>query len=112
VRRNGRLLIDGGVINPIPLNRVARTEGDVLVGIDVSGHDYEAQSVEHLNHYTILSRVSSLMIRQNSILMAQLTHPDVLVDIQMSNYGTFDFDKSEELIEIGRQETRQALEAL
>jgi NTE family protein len=52
------------------------------------------------------------MIRQNSILMAQLTHPDVLVDIQMSNYGTFDFDKSEELIEIGRQETRQALEAL
>ena len=112
VRRNGRLLIDGGVINPIPLNRVARTEGDMLVGIDVSGHDYEAQSVEHLNHYTILSRVSSLMIRQNSILMAQLTHPDVLVDIQMSNYGTFDFDKSEELIEIGRQKTRQALEVL
>ena len=112
VHRNGRLLIDGGVINPIPLNRVARTEGDMLVGIDVSGHDYEGQTVAHFNYYTMLSRVSSLMIRQNSILMAQLTHPDVLVDIQMSNYGTFDFDKSEELIEIGRQETRQALEAL
>ena len=43
VRRDGMILIDGGVTNPIPLNRVARHEGDILVGIDVSGHDYAAQ---------------------------------------------------------------------
>ena len=61
------------------------------------------------NYYTMLSRVSSLMIRQNSILMAQLTKPDVLVDIQMSRYGGFDYDKSEKLIAIGRQKTQQAL---
>ena len=40
VRRDGMILIDGGVTNPIPLNRVERHEGDLLVGIDVSGHDY------------------------------------------------------------------------
>ena len=49
------------------------------------------------------------MIRQNAILMAQLTKPDILVDIQMSRYTTFDFDKSEKLIAIGRQKTLQAI---
>ena len=136
VQRDGMILIDGGVTNPIPMNRVARHEGDILVGVDVSGHDYKKQSEiqEELaekrkhstslsqqilnklipdnlefNYYTMLSRVSSLMIRQNSILMAQLMKPDVLVDIQMSRYGGFDYDKSEKLIEIGRQKTLQAL---
>ena len=52
------------------------------------------------------------MIRQNSILMAQLMKPDVLVDIQMSRYGGFDYDKSEKLIAIGRQKTLQALSKL
>ena len=137
VKRDGMILIDGGVTNPIPMNRVARCEGDILVGIDVSGHDYEAQwEKQHkltekrkrstslsqkilnrlipdnldFNYYTMLSRVSSLMIRQNSILMAQLMKPEILVDIQMSRYGGFDYDKSEKVIAIGRQKTLQALQ--
>ena len=136
VHRDDMILIDGGVTNPIPMNRVVRHEGDILVGIDVSGHDYKKQSEIQqelaekrkrskslsqqilnklipdnleFNYYTMLSRVSSLMIRQNSILMAQLMKPDVLVDIQMSRYGGFDYDKSEKLIAIGRQKTQQAL---
>ena len=136
VYRDGMILIDGGVTNPIPLNRVVRHDGDILVGVDVSGHDYKKQSEiqqelaekrKHstslsqqilnklipdnleFNYYTMLSRVSSVMIRQNSILMAQLMKPDVLVDIQMSRYGGFDYDKSEKIIAIGRQKTEQAL---
>ena len=136
VRRDGMVLIDGGVTNPLPLNRVKRHKGDILVGIDVSGHDYETQSqIQHelaekrrhstslsqqilnklipdnleFNYYTMLSRVSSMMIRQNSVLMTKLMKPDVLVDIQMSRYGGFDYDKSEKLIAIGRQKTQQAL---
>ena len=85
VRRDGMILIDGGVTNPLPLNRVARRDGDILVGVDVSGHDYETQWKEQqelaerrkhstslsqkilnrlipdnleFNHYTMLSRVS------------------------------------------------------
>ena len=136
VRRDGMILIDGGVTNPIPLNRVDRQDGDILVGIDVSGHDYRAQSALHeelterrkqkkslpaqiidklipdnidFNYYTVLSRVSSLMIRQNSLLMEQLTHPDILVDIQMARITTFDFDKSEKIITYGRKLTHQSL---
>ena len=137
VERNGMILIDGGVVNPIPLNRVVRNKGDLLVGVDVSGHDYKTQeAMKHklserrkhdksiaamilnklvpenidFNYYTMLSRTSSLMIRQNSKLMAQLMNPDILVDIQISRYGGFDYDKSEKLIAIGRQKTMKAFE--
>jgi NTE family protein len=50
------------------------------------------------------------MIRQNSILMTRLMNPDILIDIQMNRYGTFDFDKSEKLIAIGRQKAAAAID--
>ena len=136
VQRDGMILIDGGVTNPIPMNRVVRHDGDILVAVDVSGEDYATQWKEkqelserrkqqtsfsqkiinklrpesiEFNSYTMLSRASSLMIRQNSILMAQLMHPDVLVDIQMARYGSFDYDKSEKLVAIGRKNMLEAL---
>ena len=109
---------------------------DILVGVDVSGHDYKSQWDEmhrltewqkndnslkakildklipdniEFNYYTVLSRTSSLMIRQNSILMAKLMKPEMLIDIQMSRYGGFDYDKSEKIIAIGRQKTSLAI---
>ena len=136
VQRDGMVLIDGGVINPIPLNRVQRQVGDILVGVDVSGHDYKAQWEKKqqlaerrkqdkslkaqildklipdnidFNYLTVLSRTSSLMIRQNAILMAQLMHPDMLIDIQMARYGSFDYDKSEKIIALGHQKTSLAI---
>lgn len=139
VRINGMVLIDGGIVNPLPLNRVARKKGDLLVGVDVSGHDYLGQnalqnfieqrrkkdkSLSQLilnkllpdnldfNYYTLLSRTSSIMIRQNSKLMVQLTHPDMLIDIQLNRYGGFDYDKSEKLINFGHHYAQKAIEKL
>ena len=136
VRRDGMILIDGGVTNPLPLNRVMRHEGDRLVGVDVSGYDFEGENelqreqekkrktVRSLtktildkltpdnldfNYFTLLSRSSSIMLRQNSRLMTQLTHPDMLVDIQLQGIDGFDFDKSEKLIAIGHEEARKQL---
>lgn len=136
VQRDNMVLIDGGILNPIPLNRVKRQAGDILVGVDVSGCDYESQWQEmhqltewqkndhslkakildklipddiEFNYFSVLARSSSLMIRQNSILMTKLMKPEMLVDIQMNRYGIFDFDKSEKIIALGRQKTSQAL---
>ena len=137
VQRDDMVLIDGGILNPIPFNRVKRNAGDILVGVDVSGCDYKSQWEEmhqlitgwqkdshslkarildkiipddlEFNYFSLLARTSSLMIRQNSIPMAKLMKPDMLVDIQMNRYGIFDFDKSEKIITIGRQKASQTL---
>ena len=39
VQIGDKLLIDGGILNPLPLQIVARTEGDILVAMDISGKD-------------------------------------------------------------------------
>ncbi|MBR2150917.1 MAG: patatin-like phospholipase family protein [Prevotella sp.] len=136
VRIHDMVLIDGGIVNPIPLNRVVRRRGDILVGVDVSGHDFQGQSqlqrfikqrrlkdkslsqliinklipdMPDFNYYTLLTRSSSIMIRQNSKLMAQVTKPDMLIDIQLKRYGTFDYDKSEKLIALGHHYAQKAI---
>ncbi len=136
VRREGMILIDGGVTNPLPLNRVVRHEGDKLVGVDLSGYDFEGETELQreredkrkknrsltktilnkltpdnldFNYFTLLSRSSSIMLRRNSRLMTELIQPDLLIDIQLQGIDGFDFDKSEQLIAIGHEEARKQL---
>lgn len=53
VQIGNRLLIDGGILNPLPLHVIERTPGDILVAADISGKDsmpvnseYESIDVE------------------------------------------------------------------
>ena len=39
VQMGNRLLIDGGILNPLPLHVVERSEDDILVAVDISGKD-------------------------------------------------------------------------
>ncbi len=39
VHRDNMLLVDGGLLNALPLNRVHRTPGDLLVGMNISAPD-------------------------------------------------------------------------
>jgi len=139
VRRDDALLLDGGLVNPLPLNRVSRTENDLLVAVNVSGRDYQRQSIfaksvrkkeidsskaltilqklniikpdDDFNYYSLINRVISIMINNNAQMSIKLTPPDILVNIPMYRYATFDFDKYERLAEIGRQKTTKAIDA-
>ena len=35
-KKDNAILVDGGIVNPIPLNRVTRTKGDILVAVHVN----------------------------------------------------------------------------
>ena len=57
-QRNGEmLLIDGGVLNPLPLNRVTRSDGDLLVSVNVSAHS--DMRLEHLRDTRKRNRTSA-----------------------------------------------------
>jgi NTE family protein len=36
VKNNGNIVVDGGVVNNIPINRVSRTQGDKLIVVNVN----------------------------------------------------------------------------
>lgn len=69
VHREGQVLVDGGTVNPLPLNRVKRAEGDLLIAVDVSaqfGANPAQRANASLNYYKVLiasSRSCSSVLR-------------------------------------------------
>ena len=64
---NGMVLIDGGVLNPIPINRVKRSRNDLLIAVDVSStissekHTISQKSLKEvqneLNYFSFLRKI-------------------------------------------------------
>ena len=137
VRREEMLLVDGGLVNSLPLNRVVRHSGDLLFGINVSTHDYQGellmqQFVErkllsksmpaavmnrimkhfegiNINYVTLLMRTIAIMLEQNTRQQILISRPDLVVQVPMKRYGVFDFDKAAAILQIGKYKTSRAL---
>lgn len=64
VQWQGRLLVDGGILNPLPLKQIQRNEGDLLVAVNISGKD--GLTIEH--------KSSDLLKIANSIQQSRITN--------------------------------------
>ena len=112
VRRDGMVLIDGGTVNPLPLNRVRREEGDLLIAVDVCAPFAAAPAAGKvsLNYYRMLTASSQIMQQHIAGLMRRLYRPDVVVELPADSFSMFEFYRSEEIVEAGRRATCEALE--
>ena len=138
VKIGEHILVDGGIANPLPLNRVVRHEGDLLVSVNVSAPASEsvemvkAQSMQikknhsffsrHIvspiipdqidsNHVTLLASAFTLLIQRQTVLMQKLHTPDIAVDIPMNRYGVFDFHNARHITQEGFKAMNEALDA-
>ena len=109
VKMGDRMLIDGGILNPLPLDIVSRTEGDLLVAMDISGKDSLPLS-KTINFIRMLDRMSDLQIQQNTLLSLRLTPPDIHAVMRQYAFTTFDFDKAEQIIAEGKHIMMEALD--
>lgn len=136
LRTSNMLLVDGGITNPLPLNRVERQEGDLLVAVNVSAPregDYDEKRMRALasrrsalpawlgrilpesgnapgNYYSILRRTVNTLIQRNAVLSLHLTPPDVLASIPMNRFSGNEYHHVEKIIKAGRLRMRQALD--
>ncbi len=143
VHRENMLLVDGGILNALPLNRVQRTAGDILVGMNISApdvmqldeqeaHDTPKFIAEHpflnriyqgifgdddeeawedsMNYIRMTSRMTDMMIQHNTVVMSQMVKADVLAEMPMDAYQTFDFHRAQEIMDDGRRRMREALD--
>lgn len=129
------LLVDGGLTNPLPLNRVKRQKGDILVAVNVSApYDVDLLKKRHrlsyirraampkflrsiyptadsYNYYSLLVRSFNTQIQRNAQLSLRLMPPDVLVSIPMNLYSGNEYDHAAQIIAFGRQRMAEALDA-
>ncbi len=141
---NGMKLVDGGILNPIPVNRVKRHKDDILIVVNL-GSDKEYLDIDlkedkvntdkkhnkyiskiqdtinniipenktdKIGYYNLLNETTSLMIQKVSELTLEKYKPDVLIEIPRDAFGTYEFYKSKEIIELGVRETKEALKKL
>lgn len=108
-RKEGRVLVDGGILNPLPLTHAIRTEGDLLVAVDVNA-PIDSGKMKRMSPYQLLTKSSRLMQQQITRYQIEQNHPDMLIQMSGNDYDMMKFYRAAELVESGREAARKAVE--
>jgi NTE family protein len=94
---NGRVLIDGGLVNPLPFD-ILNGEADLTVAVDVSGAPVRRPGQETPKAWEAL--FASNFIFERTIIREKLKsrHPDVYIDAGTSRFQILDFLKVDEIL--------------
>jgi len=105
VELDGRLLVDGGMTDNIPLD-VAREMGvDVAIVVDIGTPLRNRKQLTTV--VDVLNQSITLMTRSNSEeQLAALKSSDVLIQPALAAYGVTDFGKAQDMIDAGYRATR------
>lgn len=105
VEIEGRLLVDGGMVDNIPMD-VARDMGvDRLIVVDI-GTPLMPRD-ELLTVVDVLNQSITMMTRRNSeAQLATLRSEDLLIQPPLAAYGSTDFGSTEQLMDAGYRATR------
>jgi NTE family protein len=98
----GRLLVDGGLVNNLPID-VARCMGvDVVIAVDAG---FPLLPREQLNSVGVISnQMLAILLRRNADMQrATLTAQDLLIEPALGGASSFDFSASTTLIAKGEQ---------
>lgn len=108
VELDGRLLVDGGLANNLPVDLARRMGVDVLIVVDVG---FPLRSRESLDSVTTISnQMLSILIRRGSDAQRRsLGERDILLQPQLGEASSFDFDIVPIAVERGREATVGAL---
>lgn len=93
----GRALVDGGLVNPLPFDVLAE-QADVIVAVDVTGAP--AASTTRAHPTAIEALIGATYIFERTIVREKLRsrQPDVYVDAGVSSYQLTDFLKVKEIL--------------
>ena len=111
VEMNGRLLVDGGLADNLPVS-VARAMGvDRLIVVDVG---FPLQTRERLDSVgKISNQMLAILIRRGSNAQRDMLEPDdLLLDPQLGDASSFDLSRIARSIELGEQAARASGERL
>ncbi|MGH8172368.1 MAG: patatin-like phospholipase family protein, partial [Rhodanobacteraceae bacterium] len=108
---DGTLLVDGGVMNNVPIDVTRRMGAQQLIVVDVGSP--LADESELSNPVALLNQmVGALMADKTKRQLATLHESDILIEPKLGKLSAADFDKCEEAIAIGRAAAELAVPRL
>ncbi len=107
VSYQGKLLVDGGVLDNLPVDVARKMGGDVVIAVDL-GEGAKAAPVSNVFENVVMSFY--LMARQST--EARVKQADVVIRPKLSEVGWIDFSRKKETFALGVQAAEQALPAI
>jgi predicted acylesterase/phospholipase RssA len=109
VPRDGRLLVDGGVLNNLPVQEMAVTGEGPVIAVDVTAQFGDPSGAgEHPRLKEVLVRAISL--GGVDAVNAARSAADLLITPDVGDVGMLDFRQHDRVIEAGRRAAREAIE--
>jgi NTE family protein len=111
VEIDGRLLVDGGIANNLPIDVVRQTCGDVIIAVNISTPALKRDEIT-----SALSIVVQLInfLGKDTVdrQIASLTPRDVLIAPELGDISSGSFERQDEAIRIGEAAARQVGDSL
>lgn len=102
---NGRILVDGGVIDRIPVSVVKEMGADIVIAIDVS---QVKRNEEISSIYDVI--MQSIDIMQKELVSNREFASDIMIRPKVDMYSSRAFTNIKEIIEIGENEARKEID--
>ncbi|MEH0760877.1 patatin-like phospholipase family protein [Vibrio sp. 16] len=103
---NGRMLVDGGVTNNMPVDVARELGADVVIAVDIST-DYKEED-DFTTFLTVADQLSNYLVRSTTNRQAEtLTDEDVFLRPDVGDMETTEFDKMPEAFRKGYQAAMQ-----
>lgn len=105
VELDGRLLVDGGMTDNIPLDVVREMGVDIAIVVDIGTPLRSRKQLATV--VDVLNQSITLMTRRNSEeQLATLHRNDILIQPALASYGSTDFGRAQDIIDAGYRATR------
>ncbi len=107
-RHLGRMLVDGGVVERVPVHGARAMGADFVIGVDVGyqgGQRAPAKNVIDILNYTI-------ELMQWEVARARASTADVMISPQVDHINPLSNAQAEECVELGRAAAMEALPQL
>lgn len=109
LRKDGMVLIDGGILNPLPLAHVHRTEGDILIAVDVNAA-IDSGRRRKISPYNLLTESSRMMMQQIIRYQVERYQPDIMIQMSGNAYDMLEFHHAPAIVKTGAEIARKVLE--
>ncbi|MFA8433358.1 MAG: patatin-like phospholipase family protein [Marinifilaceae bacterium] len=102
VENEGRLLVDGGMVNNFPVKEVLNLGADIVIGVDVQAGPKKKEELKSIND--IINQTISLMAKPEFQQNKELC--DVYIKPDIRGYSVSSFQNADSLIDRGEQMAR------
>ena len=97
VRQDDKIFVDGGMVDNLPTDVVRKMGADVVIAVHLQISKVSAKEIQ--SAFDVLGRSVALVISETEL--RGMEEADLVVRAKVEKYSTTDYEKTDELIQIG-----------